>query len=243
MNDEWIDWDEEWAYWINPQTLRMPRLRGRVPVGAVVLIKTRDQAAYGDRMVVNTYFGLATSDGPDDLPGKKEANAIVVGQIVAYMRRTGAYPPQTSIKKEYKNGNVDLSYSPGDYDSFTLRVTRDLLDGEDPLTFLNALAPHVDEESEAPAAASSGDGGAAASGGAGWCVEHAKSGRASCRGCREKIGKGELRLGEPSVFEGRTSYRWYHLTCGGEHVRDPSQLDGFDDLDEAEKDAVQDACV
>jgi hypothetical protein len=47
-------------------------------------------------------------------------------------------------------------------------------------------------------------------------IEAAKSGRASCRKCKEKIAKGELRFGleVPNDFaEGETSYRWFHLAC------------------------------
>ncbi len=48
-------------------------------------------------------------------------------------------------------------------------------------------------------------------------VEVAKSGRSTCRGCREKIEKGVLRFGEevPNMFseEGGTTFRWWHLPC------------------------------
>ncbi len=49
-------------------------------------------------------------------------------------------------------------------------------------------------------------------------VEVAKSGRATCRGCRNKIEKGVVRFGEevPNMFseEGGTTFRWWHLECG-----------------------------
>lgn len=47
-------------------------------------------------------------------------------------------------------------------------------------------------------------------------IEHASSGRAKCRGCGDKIGKGELRFGErgPNPFgDGEATY-WFHLVCG-----------------------------
>ena len=46
-------------------------------------------------------------------------------------------------------------------------------------------------------------------------IEPAASGRAKCRGCGEKIDKGELRFGEraPNPFgEGEATY-WFHLFC------------------------------
>lgn len=48
-------------------------------------------------------------------------------------------------------------------------------------------------------------------------IEVAKSGRARCRTCREKIDKGSLRFGEEEFntfsSSGGTTYRWHHLEC------------------------------
>ena len=46
-------------------------------------------------------------------------------------------------------------------------------------------------------------------------IEHASSGRARCRGCGEKIGKGELRFGEkePNAFGEGEMTLWFHLPC------------------------------
>ena len=48
-------------------------------------------------------------------------------------------------------------------------------------------------------------------------IEEAKSSRATCRTCREKIEKGVLRFGEetPNTFDpgGPPSYLWHHLAC------------------------------
>jgi hypothetical protein len=53
-------------------------------------------------------------------------------------------------------------------------------------------------------------------------IEHAKTGRARCRGCRQAIAKSELRFGEeaPNDFDpegGGTSMRWFHVKCAAEH--------------------------
>jgi hypothetical protein len=57
-------------------------------------------------------------------------------------------------------------------------------------------------------------------------IEPAKSGRASCRSCREPIAKGELRFGEdvPNAFSdsGEPSYQWHHLRCAA--TKKPAQL-------------------
>lgn len=53
-------------------------------------------------------------------------------------------------------------------------------------------------------------------------VEVAKTGRATCRGCGEKVAKDVLRFGEEvaNVFaeEGGTSYRYWHLACAAKKM-------------------------
>ena len=46
-------------------------------------------------------------------------------------------------------------------------------------------------------------------------IEPASSGRAKCRGCGERIAKGELRLGErlPNPFADGEMTHWFHLVC------------------------------
>lgn len=50
----------------------------------------------------------------------------------------------------------------------------------------------------------------------GHTIEPAASGRAKCRGCGEKIAKGELRLGArlPNPFVEGELTLWFHLECG-----------------------------
>lgn len=51
-------------------------------------------------------------------------------------------------------------------------------------------------------------------------LESAKSGRASCRLCKQKIDKGEVRLGIESIFtkDGNEykSFRWHHFQCAAD---------------------------
>ncbi len=53
-------------------------------------------------------------------------------------------------------------------------------------------------------------------------IDVAPTGRAACRGCREKIAKGELRFGMAvtNMFSesGDLSMRWYHLRCAAQKV-------------------------
>jgi Poly(ADP-ribose) polymerase and DNA-Ligase Zn-finger region len=53
-------------------------------------------------------------------------------------------------------------------------------------------------------------------------IEVAKSGRSTCRSCRNTIAKGELRLGEETEnsFGDDASYRWHHMKCAASKVPD-----------------------
>ncbi|MCP3903217.1 MAG: hypothetical protein GY715_06225 [Planctomycetes bacterium] len=52
-------------------------------------------------------------------------------------------------------------------------------------------------------------------------IESARSGRAKCRGCREKIEKDAMRFGEevPNLYadeDDATATHWFHLRCAAE---------------------------
>jgi len=57
-------------------------------------------------------------------------------------------------------------------------------------------------------------------------IEVAKSGRASCRTCKQAIPKGDLRFGEEQVNqfsgEGDMTHRWHHMLCAAEKL--PNKL-------------------
>jgi hypothetical protein len=54
---------------------------------------------------------------------------------------------------------------------------------------------------------------AAQSGGGVLQVEHASSGRAACRGCKENIGRGKYRVGMLVWTSGRQLTVWHHPLC------------------------------
>jgi len=56
-------------------------------------------------------------------------------------------------------------------------------------------------------------------------VERAVSGRASCRGCKEKISKGDYRVGIQAWSSGRNVVVWHHPVC---FVRDAVRIEKLD---------------
>lgn len=80
-------------------------------------------------------------------------------------------------------------------------------------------------------------------------LEYASSGRSKCKDCGETIGKDFFRLGNEANFRGNTSFAWHHWGCTPDSMiaslkvsyNSPSDIEGFVDLKEAEKEKVQHA--
>ncbi len=199
----------EWAYWIHMKTFKMYKLKDTVSVGSVVLSKSKDND--GTRSFVSTEYHVAESGGL--VPrSKKEINQYIVQRALEYMREKSMWPPNMAVAKTYKNGSVDVSYQPSEYDRFVLTINPALIGGSVE-GFLDSLREQksLEPDSLLPR------------------VEPAKSSRSTCRGCGQNIENETIRVGEPALFQEHVSYGWYHLQCASKLLRSrsPEQLDGF----------------
>ncbi len=221
---EFIQCELDWAYVIDTETFSFRSAKTKVPVGSLVLEKGRETNDLGMTFVV-TKYSIAHDDGLNSVDGKKEASNYLAKKMLFFMRETGRYPPNTEFKKSYKNGSVDLTYSPSDYDIFTIKMTPQAV-GQDVEDFLATLDPpsrtgYVPQED--------------------WLIEPAKSSRSTCRSCYERIDKGVLRAGEPSFFQDHLTYKWHHITCISDKIWGipRERLKGFDDLEVEHQQEVQ----
>ena len=74
-------------------------------------------------------------------------------------------------------------------------------------------------------------------------VEYAATGRAACRGCDERIAKGDLRVAERPLFQGKpgyTVYRHLHCTVFGEQVQHLQDVGGWRRLKKDDRQVLQD---
>ncbi|MFW9888127.1 MAG: PARP-type zinc finger-containing protein [Candidatus Thorarchaeota archaeon] len=193
---DWIQYDADWAYYVDPETFEMPKARSKVPIESIVLEKRRETIDTGMTVVVTTYK-LTRDEGLVALEGKKEASALLTKQLLDFMRKRGTFAPGTSIKKTYNNRNVDIQYIGSDYDKFILRFTPAIVGG-DPEEFLMTLGEPGRLKFNPEDA---------------WKIEPATSGRASCKTCNGTIPKGSLRIGEPTYFQDHLNYKWHHFDC------------------------------
>ncbi|MFW9886641.1 MAG: PARP-type zinc finger-containing protein [Candidatus Thorarchaeota archaeon] len=215
-NVSWVEIEAEWAFWIDPESFNLKRLKKRAPIGAIIIIKTRKKLD-DERTYVDDSFGLVIEEGIDDLT-KREASDILAKQAVEYMRWSKHWPASMEIREIQKSGDVKVGFKPSEYDSFVLLITRNIV-GANPDEFLSKLKKH--ETPQEPS----------------WRVETAKSGRSRCRSCRDYIFEGRFRIGEPYLYEGSLSYRWYHPRCVTRRidVNDIESLDGYSKLRPVEK--------
>lgn len=68
------------------------------------------------------------------------------------------------------------------------------------------------------------------------CIEAAKTGRAKCKECKQKIEAGELRFGSANNFQGNPTTDWRKVSCVTTITAEQIQkLDGFEALSENHK--------
>lgn len=212
---EEVVYEADWAYWMDTKTFTLRRVKKTVPIGSVVLSKTRGATEKGAKFV-QTDYGIAEKSGVIDV-SKKDASKTLAKQALEYMKQNGRWPPNMTIKDSFKDGDIEILFEPSEYDTFNLKFTSELV-GQEPLSFLEKLKS---SEKEADPV---------------WIIETAKSGRSKCRTCEKVIEEGRFRIGEPYLYDGHLTYRWHHPKCIAPMLYTPlEKLEGFRMLEPEEK--------
>jgi hypothetical protein len=87
-----------------------------------------------------------------------------------------------------------------------------------------------------------------------FCADYDKRGMAACKKCKQKLTKGQMRLGKVTVNPfgdgGGDMKLWHHPQClfdtflraraSTKIIEDPSDVEGFNDLQDEDKDAIRD---
>lgn len=136
---------------------------------------------------------------------KKEATFLLLEPLIDYLKIKKLRPKGTEFieKSKTKAGKVKYEIKFSQYESFIMAFEPIMFpaSNDDVSLYINSI-PIDPEDLNKP---SQGD--------TPWKIEYAKSSRAKCRKCSEKIMKEDLRIGEPSFYDGHISYRWYHKHC------------------------------
>ncbi|UCE08987.1 MAG: hypothetical protein JSW61_08305 [Candidatus Thorarchaeota archaeon] len=212
----WVKIETEWAYWIDVDSLNFKRVKKHAPVGAIIVVKSRESID-DERTYVRSSFGIVDETGIVELT-KKQTCTILARQVLEYMQGTNHWPPFTSRKRVLESRDVEVWYEPTEYDSFALIMTRELI-GDDPEMFLARLGK--DDTRQHPS----------------WRVETARSGKTKCYSCKDVILKSRFRIGEPIFSEGSIFCRWHHPRCVAKRIDadDVENLDGYKNLNASER--------
>jgi hypothetical protein len=191
----------EWGYLINPKNFQIVRIKDEIPEGFFVLLKQREFMVEINRTVVKNTYGVVRKENLEKMD-KRKMSEYLSAACAIYILKNNNLPPNVLIEGELKYMKpVSLAFSVTSYDIFHLKIDADLLKGRNPKEKLEQIMKEKNrnlfyKKKEMR-----------------WRVEYAKSSRATCRKCKNKIEKDFLRFGEPSYYQEHLSYRWYHEDC------------------------------
>jgi hypothetical protein len=132
----WIRIEHEWTFWVDADSFEFCRAEKRAPINSIVIVKNKETPKKRPSYV-NTSYGIVGKLGLIRI-NKKTACEILSNRAMDYIQKTGHWPPCMNLKRVLESGDVELSFTLTEHDSFTLRITADMTDG-DPLDFLLGL--------------------------------------------------------------------------------------------------------
>jgi hypothetical protein len=220
------DDDEE-----NDELIRFPKYPG-------IIVKTtfvKDEEK-GRTFPNKTYFEFNPNENVYDLDkkDKKTISILLKNALVDYIKNNGLNDNFELIEKGIvkKNNSVKYEIKFSEYLSFIISIEPGELETENVSDYLaNLPIQKVNKEKAKLSGESSSESSDP------WKVELAKSSRAACKTCKQKIEKETIRVGEPSYYQDHLSYKWHHLDCM-KNFNENNKLDGIEDLPEKEKELV-----
>ena len=156
---------------------------------------------------------------------KRSISVVLKDSLINYIKSNNSLNNyfsliEKSITKKSNAVKYEVKFS--DYISFNIILKPSELDVEDVSYYITSLPiEKLKAEKKDP-----------------WKVELAKSSRAKCQSCKQKIEKATIRIGQPSYFQEHLSYAWHHLDC----IKDFSpnvDLIGLNDLNDEQQQLVQ----
>ena len=222
-----FDSEEEWGYFIDPESFQIVEITDEIPDGFFVVLKEKEYIDDIDRTVIQTSYGIV--DGKKYQPlNKREISKLLAEACANYILLTNRLPPKVMVEKELKQDKpAKLAFIMNNYDTFHLSLDKNLLDGGNPREIINSI---LEQETFKPTLYDREEK---------WKVEYAKSSRAKCKTCGLNIEKGTIRVGEPYFFENYLNYRWHHEKCMFWKRLDILNLNGLDLLEDEDRSRIE----
>ncbi len=218
-----LDSENEWGYFIDPQSFQVVEIIDEIPDGSFVVIKEREYIDDIDRTVIQTSYGIVEGKKYQPL-NKRELTKIMSTACTDYILSSNRLPPKILVEKELKQDkSAQLAFIMTNYDTFHLRIDKNSLGGLNPAELINSI---IEKETFKPTLYDREEK---------WKIEYAKSGRSKCNSCGAAIEKDSIRVGEPYFFETYLNYRWNHEKCIFWQRLEKDDIKGLDLLDDSDK--------
>lgn len=202
----------------------------KLPAHTGIIIKTifvKDENS-GRKFPNKSYYDYEPTMDLSDLEkkDKKTISNILQDKVIDFIKTNNYLTDEfelieKSTVKKTQAVKYEIKFS--SFLSFNITLMPSDFNVDDVSIFIQSLPKQMTKTPKEGGKEKSSEGGDA------WKVELAKSSRAACRTCGEKILKETIRVGQPSYFEDHLSYKWFHLTCV-KNFKDSFPLEGVSDL-------------
>lgn len=214
----------EWGYFFKPEEFYFAKLEetNDLADGTYLFFKERAYIEDIGQTVIQTTYGVIRQDS-FEVMNKREFSKYLAQCLVEYLITNNSFPKKIKLKEELQPRKVAKFMYLAPYETFHLSIKQDMLPNKkDPYQFITVdLKEAFDKLLQSAEDKHK--------------IEYAKSSRATCRKCGEKIMKGELRIGKPHYFQEHLTYHWYHENCYYLKQLLPEDFDGLDNLEEEDK--------
>ena len=222
-----IDPENEWGWFIEPETFKISKIIEDIPSGSFVIIKEKEYVEDIDRTVIQTIFGVVEGNKFQPM-NKREISPLLSEACAKYILKNEALPPKVQIEKDLKKDKAaQLAFIMNKHDTFHLKITNGLLKDKNPYDVITEIKQNdtgklsMEKKEEI------------------WLIEYAKSSRSTCKSCGIKIEKGKVRVGEPYFYEDHLNYRWNHEGCIFWKKIGLQNTTGLDELEEEDKKRIK----
>ncbi|NPD88802.1 MAG: hypothetical protein HGN29_08750 [Asgard group archaeon] len=210
-----MDFETEWGYLINPKNFQILRIKDDIPEGFFVILKQREFVIEINRTVVKNTYGFVKKNALQKLD-KRKLSEYLAAACADFILKNTNLPPNVLIEGDLKYMKpANLAFSVTSYDVFHLKIDSVLLKGENPKELLESIMKERNRSLSFKKKEMR------------WKVEYAKSSRATCKKCNNKIEKNTLRIGEPSYYQEHLSFKWFHEDCVDLSKFDETKLSGL----------------
>lgn len=116
--------NSEWGYYILPSSMFIMKDEREVSNGRYYWVRFQKSFVEDiDRFVTQPSYYLVEG-GSEEKIDKRKLTGLLREDLVEYLAKKMHLPPNTTVSKQLKNGNVDLEYKPLKYLSFKLKLKK-----------------------------------------------------------------------------------------------------------------------